>query len=286
MAIRRVPDAWSSTAAYSVGDLVLYNGVVFENTTAVTASTSGNDDPIGNSSWKFDGVHRIVDYYSLQYAVEETLNTSDKIVINQIPQYIQSTETKLAKVLRSPAQVAERVFTVDAESKFRIPSDLLEVIHIRVNEDSRGHSLRDQGSISIQKSDRTTHEEIRQRYINSGAYNPGYEEVEFPVYRLDGEYVRIAPDYDEGTEFLFQYYQEEPELGTIVSDVNADYEPLNSDGQTSTQWIAAGVVTGSGSVDTSGVISFTGLSVGGSPCLLYTSPSPRDRQKSRMPSSA
>ena len=141
MAIRRVPDAWSSTAAYSVGDLVLYNGVVFENTTAVTARTSGNDDPIGNSSWRFDGVHRIVDYYSLQYAVEETLNTTDKIVINQIPQYIQSTETKLAKVLRSPAQVAERVFTVDAESKFRIPSDLLEIIHIRVNEDSRGYSL-------------------------------------------------------------------------------------------------------------------------------------------------
>ena len=127
MAIRRVPNAWSSTAAYSVGDLVLYNGVVFENTTAVIASTSGNDDPIGNDSWKFDGVHRIEDYYSLQYAVEETLNNTDKIIINQIPQYIQSTETKLAKTLRSPAQVAERVFTVDAESKFRIPSDLLEI---------------------------------------------------------------------------------------------------------------------------------------------------------------
>ena len=76
MAIRRVPNAWSSTAAYSIGDLVLYNGVVFENTTAVIASTSGNDDPIGNDSWKFDGVHRIEDYYSLQYAVEETLNNT------------------------------------------------------------------------------------------------------------------------------------------------------------------------------------------------------------------
>ena len=29
-----------------------------------------------------------------------------------------------------------------------------------------------------------------------------------------------------------------------------------------------------------------GLSLHSSPCLLYTSPSPRDRQKSRMPSSA
>ena len=34
-------------------------------------------------------------------------------------------------------------------------------------------------------------------------------------------------------------------------------------------------------------ISVTGRVVGkGIPCLLYTSPSPRDRQKSRMPSSA
>ena len=37
-------------------------------------------------------------------------------------------------------------------------------------------------------------------------------------------------------------------------------------------------------------VSGTGYTTGGntlgSPCLLYTSPSPRDRQKSRMPSSA
>ena len=34
------------------------------------------------------------------------------------------------------------------------------------------------------------------------------------------------------------------------------------------------------------VISISGVGVQISPCLLYTSPSPRDRQKSRMPSSA
>ena len=32
--------------------------------------------------------------------------------------------------------------------------------------------------------------------------------------------------------------------------------------------------------------NFGGFEIGTSPCLLYTSPSPRDRQKSRMPSSA
>ena len=38
-------------------------------------------------------------------------------------------------------------------------------------------------------------------------------------------------------------------------------------------------------VDSTGAIQFNGQA-GTSGCLLYTSPSPRDRQKSRMPSSA
>ena len=36
----------------------------------------------------------------------------------------------------------------------------------------------------------------------------------------------------------------------------------------------------------SGNIAYNMNLLGGNPCLLYTSPSPRDRQKSRMPSSA
>ena len=41
-------------------------------------------------------------------------------------------------------------------------------------------------------------------------------------------------------------------------------------------------------VSSAAVVDFSGLSGGGISytCLLYTSPSPRDRQKSRMPSSA
>ena len=34
------------------------------------------------------------------------------------------------------------------------------------------------------------------------------------------------------------------------------------------------------------VVAYLSLGLAGRPCLLYTSPSPRDRQKSRMPSSA
>ena len=43
---------------------------------------------------------------------------------------------------------------------------------------------------------------------------------------------------------------------------------------------------GSGNVTGKGHIAGIAVAVEGWSCLLYTSPSPRDRQKSRMPSSA
>ena len=43
---------------------------------------------------------------------------------------------------------------------------------------------------------------------------------------------------------------------------------------------------GQNSIDTAGIDDFGGIFAEANLCLLYTSPSPRDRQKSRMPSSA
>ena len=49
---------------------------------------------------------------------------------------------------------------------------------------------------------------------------------------------------------------------------------------------AGGFVTGSTTLTGGTVYTVTVGGGGATPCLLYTSPSPRDRQKSRMPSSA
>ena len=64
-----------------------------------------------------------------------------------------------------------------------------------------------------------------------------------------------------------------PEEGTIIYD--QDYPEIPTDN-----------VGGSGSGGDSGGDSSGDSSGTGGGCLLYTSPSPRDRQKSRMPSSA
>ena len=241
MAIQLVPNVWSSTAAYSVGDRVLYNGVRFENIVAVTANPAGAPNPIvDTTSWEFNGVQRIVDYYSLQYAIMQDINKEDQATINQIPLFIQNVERKLSKILRSPAQKWEQVFTVDADSKFQIPIDLLEVIHIRRNEDSSGYDLRSQASTTVQKADRTTFEELRQRYTSNGYRGYGYEEFEFPVYRIDEQFIYIAPDFDNGDEFRMQYYQYVPELGSTVGLVDDMGNPINDQRQTITQWIAAG----------------------------------------------
>ena len=74
-------------------------------------------------------------------------------------------------------------------------------------------------------------------------------------------------------------------LKDIVKEIDNDYAAIVADG------VAAGDTSSfidTGSYIFNGLVS--GSIKGGVPgnkiCLLYTSPSPRDRQKSRMPSSA
>ena len=103
---------------------------------------------------------------------------------------------------------------------------------------SNPYTLRDRGSISIQKGDRTTFEDIRQSYDTTRAYE--YQEIwDRPVWWVDDQYLYIAPNYDAGTEIELTYFRREPELGSIGLDVNNAFEPLNAQGQTLAEWIAA-----------------------------------------------
>ena len=235
MAIRE-PMEWNSANTYAMGDRVSYNGIGYQATTAISPTTT---DPIGNTDWTVYAIFRATDYYSIQEAVEFYLNSKNPLVIASIPNYIQQVEYTLEKVLRSPAQLAKRVFVVDDESKFLVPDDIIEVLHIRMNMDvSNPYTLRDRGSISIQKGDRTTFEDIRQSYDTTRAYE--YQEIwDRPVWWVDDQYLYIAPNYDAGTEIELTYFRREPELGSIGLDVNNAFEPLNAQGQTLAEWIAA-----------------------------------------------
>ena len=128
MAIRE-PMEWNSANTYAMGDRVSYNGIGYQATTAISPTTT---DPIGNTDWTVYAIFRATDYYSIQEAVEFYLNSKNPLVIASIPNYIQQVEYTLEKVLRSPAQLAKRVFVVDDESKFLVPDDIIELslIHI------------------------------------------------------------------------------------------------------------------------------------------------------------
>ena len=237
MAIK-IPTPWSSTSAYVVGSRVEYNGVGYQSTVAIAENVDGNEDPVGNDSWKVFAVFRIVDYYSLQEAIEQIIDTKDQRIIDSIPLFIQRSERKFGKLLRSPAQKINRLFTVDGDSKFMIPNDLLSVEHMRLNEDSPGYTLRAKGSLSIQRADRTTYEEVRQDYNNNRIWNQN-DAIEYPQFYSDGTYFYIAPEYDSGTVIQLEYYQSVAELGSIGQAVNDKYEFINAEGQTLAEWIAA-----------------------------------------------
>ena len=236
MAIR-IPTTWSSTAAYAVGDRVEYNGVGYEAEVTITADEDGNQDPVGNTDWAVFAIFRIVDYYSLQEAIEQIINTKDQRIIDSIPLFIQRSERKFGKQLRSPAQKINRTFTLDGDSKFRIPTDLLSVEHMRLNIDAAGYTLRARGSVTMQRADRTTYEELRQYYNDNyiGLYD---DSTEYPVFYSDGSYFYIAPEYPSGTEVQLEYYQTVIELGSIGQAVNENYEFVNAEGQTLEEWIA------------------------------------------------
>ena len=232
-----VPTAFSTTTDYSTGDRAELNGIVFETLRDVAASTT---TPVGNPNWKVVAVLRITEYYSLQDAIEFEINNEDPVVNGSIPSYIQAVGFKLEKILRSPGQRIQRIFTLDANSRFEFTDDMIEIYHVRRNLDGAGGTLAERGNISLQRADRTTFEELRQSYRNYSDF-PDYQGIEFPVYctKVDNEYCYVAPDYEEGTEIAVTYYQRVPELGATVGVLNDMDEPINSAGQTEAEWVAA-----------------------------------------------
>ena len=234
-----IPTTWSSTAAYSVGDRVEYNGVGYEAEVDILADDDGSPAPVANDDWLVFAVFRIVDYYSLQEAIAQTINTDDQRILDSIPLFIQRAERKFGKLLRSPAQKINRVFTLDGDSKFPIPDDLLAVTHMRLNQDKSGYDIRSRGSISFQRADRTTYENLRQFYNNGNRISAYDDPGLYPKFYSDATYFYLAPDYDSGTEIQLEYYQSVGELGSIGELVNDDYEFINAEGQTLAEWIAA-----------------------------------------------
>ena len=231
---------FSEAADYSAGDKVVFEGLVYQALSQVTGpSTDPDQDP---AVWEIVAVNEIINYNTLIEAIRIELNTDDPQINDSIPFFIQMAEESFSTRMRVPIQRRTRVLTTDMEGRIGIPYDLLNVINLRLNVDARGGSyLLGRGRIEILAGNYEEYLELKRYYTNSfyGVIHR-VDKYEAPVYWYDGDYFWIAPLPDEGQEVELIYYASIPRLGTTQFRVNDQNQPLNENGQTLVDWIAAG----------------------------------------------
>ena len=102
------------------------------------------------------------------------------------------------------------------------------------------------------------------------------------VAEVNGAAANIGMSIEGSTGGLFTVNSD----GTYSFDANGDFEDLDV-GETRTTTITYLLSDGEGGTDIATVtVSVQGANDAPILCLLYTSPSPRDKRQSRMPSSA
>ena len=184
-------------------------------TGGIPYNADGNDIPFDNADWKFKSINSLNSYYSLQEAVKLGINTNDESINSSIPLFIQTAEASLNKLLRSPAQIITQIFTLDDKSSFAIPTDLVDMVHMRRNVDApSGYSLENRGIITIECAvDKQQYENIRLNYTSEWRSTYLAGQADYPVYWNDGKRFYLAPTLNEGDEIELSYYREVPQLG-------------------------------------------------------------------------
>lgn len=235
---------WTA-GTYAVGARVRYNGVLYEAINARVPTDTDNPS-LDVDNWKVVAVLRIQDYNSLIEAVKLEINTTDRMINESIPMFIQLAEESLQTRVRAPVQRSRVILTVDAQSRVEVPSDLLQVINMRYNiesENTATDTLMARGGTEILAGNYEEYQDLKRYYssaIGFGIARVYPSNYEAPVYWFDDRYFWIAPDVSMGTEIELYYYAMIPQLGTTVNLVNQDGDPINTAGQTVAQWVAAG----------------------------------------------
>lgn len=161
--------------------------------------------------------------------------------------FIQLAEESLQTRVRAPVQRARTVLTSDTMSRILVPSDLLQVINLRFNDDgTAGDSIFSRGGTEILAGNYEEFKDLQRYYqsnIGFGTSRAIPTNYEAPVYWFDDRYFYIAPNIQQGTELELYYYAMIPQLGSTVNLVNQNGQPINSAGQTLQQWIDANPLT-------------------------------------------
>ena len=239
-----IRDMWAgASVSYVTGNEVEYDGVLYEALNDIPANTSNLAPDVDTTNWKAVGVIRIQSEHSLYAAIELELNVDSERINNSIPFFVQLAHESFKTRIRAPIQRSRVVLTVDANSAVDVPEDLLQVINLRLNQDATaGDSIFGRGGTEILAAN---YEEFRdlQRYYRSNI-GFGYQRsvptnYEAPVYFHTDRQFLIAPNITEGTEIELWYFATIPQLGDTVRLVNQNGDPINAEGLTLAQWIAA-----------------------------------------------
>ena len=232
------PD-WVSDQAYTSGARVNFNGVTYNAQADVTSTTDPSQD---ETNWTATAVSKIQDYNSLYEAIRLELNIDSKSrIVDSIPLFIQLTEESFKTRIRAPQQRRSVILTIDSQGRVQAPSDLLQVINFRLNSTTSAvFGQFSRASIEIQNGDYEQFQEIRQYYQGENEYEYYLDKFDTAVYWFDNRYFNIAPLYEAGQEVELVYYGVIPQLGETINLTNEAGMPINSAGQTSAEWVAAG----------------------------------------------
>ena len=240
MAFILQPD-WSDSGTYIQGQRVNFNGVTYENTTGNFLSSI--DPSQDGLNWEAVAVTQICDYNSTYEAIRLELNANDvPKIVDSIPMFIQLAEESFKTRIRAPQMRRQFITTLDAQGRFMVPEDLIEVINLRFTTNNPGTlGIFSRGSVEILNSNYEEFREVR-TYFDSQTSNfiGNLNRFEAPLYWFDDRYFNVAPTMPEGTEIELWYYGVIPKLGQTVGLVDDAGLPVNSDGMTQAQWVAAG----------------------------------------------
>ena len=238
-----IPDAFATLTAYAIGDTATFNGVVYEATVAIPDTNTTDPRVDGGVNWKVSYVVNIEDAYGLWNAIAIAFNRpNDDIINGSIWMFIQQSNYALNRIIRSPAMRVTRQFILDEDGRFPPPTDLLQVDALRAFTDQGTQfTLAGRGNIEIlaavNRSDLIDQQESIRR--NGALFTDGSSLG--PLYWYDRDFFYVTDGiYADQTVMEMTYYAAEAALGEIVGELNSDFEPINSDGETLEEWIEAG----------------------------------------------
>lgn len=255
-----VSQQWDGAAnSYAEGDLVLFKGVVCEAVADIPASSS-NQSPIytydertgysagDTTNWVVRGVSdSSLSYFALVESIKLATISDDEAINNSVGEAIKDVENSFYTRRRVPVMVEVATLTVDANGRVVPPSDLMEVIHQNIETAGGGqtdgfNSLVRRGQIEIISANSFEWNYLRQTARNDFNYFGSSEQAiaRSLTYFKFGRYWEYSPALGEGTEIRLTYYSRVPQLNTVHPIVDANGEPINNDGMTLAQWVAAG----------------------------------------------